>query len=49
MQLLTMAQGSPDWLAARLGRVTMSELKTLLVKGKGPGDLAPGLFRICTN
>ncbi|WP_346796057.1 YqaJ viral recombinase family protein [Halomonas sp. Bachu 37] len=44
MQLLTMEQGSPDWLAARLGRVTMSELKTLLVKGKGPGGFGTGAF-----
>ncbi|MWJ27449.1 exonuclease [Halomonas sp. ZH2S] len=44
MQLLTMAQGSPDWLAARLGRVTMSELKTLLVNGKGPGGFGTGAF-----
>lgn len=44
MQLLTMEQGSPEWLAARLGRVTMSELKTLLVKGKGPGGFGTGAF-----
>nr|WP_298966608.1 lambda exonuclease family protein [uncultured Halomonas sp.] len=42
MQILTMPQGSPEWLAARLGRVTMSELKSLLVKGKGPGGLGAG-------
>lgn len=42
MQILTMPQGSPEWLAARLGRVTMSELKTLLVNGKGPGGLGTG-------
>ena len=42
MQVLTMEQGTPEWLAARLGRVTMSELKALLVKGKGPGGLGTG-------
>ena len=42
MQILTMPQGSPEWLAARLGRVTMSELKALLVNGKGPGGLGTG-------
>ncbi|MGE6776511.1 lambda exonuclease family protein [Vreelandella titanicae] len=42
MQVLNMEQGTPEWLAARLGRVTMSELKTLLVKGKGPGGFGTG-------
>lgn len=42
MQILTMPQGSSEWLAARLGRVTMSELKALLVNGKGPGGLGAG-------
>lgn len=42
MQILTMDQGTPEWQAARLGIVTMSELKTLLVKGKGPGGLGVG-------
>nr|WP_298967324.1 lambda exonuclease family protein [uncultured Halomonas sp.] len=42
MQVLTMEQGTPEWLAARLGRVTMSELKALLVKGKGPCGLGTG-------
>ncbi|KUJ86696.1 MAG: exonuclease, phage-type [Halomonas sp. 54_146] len=42
MQILNMPQGSPEWLAARLGCVTMSELKSLLVKGKGPGGLGAG-------
>ncbi|GEK49484.1 lambda exonuclease family protein [Vreelandella venusta] len=42
MKILTMPQGSPEWLAARLGRVTMSELKTLLVNGKGPSGLGAG-------
>ncbi|RUR31156.1 lambda exonuclease family protein [Vreelandella nanhaiensis] len=42
MQVLTMEQGTPEWLAARLGRVTMSELKALLVKGKGPCGFGTG-------
>ncbi|WP_280563521.1 MULTISPECIES: lambda exonuclease family protein [unclassified Chromohalobacter] len=42
MQILTLDQGTPEWHAARLGIVTMSELKTLLVKGKGPGGLGSG-------
>ncbi|MCL5426865.1 MAG: YqaJ viral recombinase family protein [Gammaproteobacteria bacterium] len=44
MQVLNMEQGTPEWLAARLGRVTMSELKTLLVNGKGPGGFGTGAF-----
>jgi|TARA_B100000700_G_scaffold297869_1_gene363187 hypothetical protein len=42
MQILTLEQGTPEWHAARLGIVTMSELKTLLVKGKGPGGFGAG-------
>ena len=42
MQVLEVEQGSPDWLAARLGIVTMSELKTLLVKGRGPSGFGAG-------
>ncbi|PTL89144.1 exonuclease [Halomonas litopenaei] len=42
MQILTMEQGTPEWQAARLGIITMSELKTLLVKGKGPGGFGTG-------
>ncbi|MDZ7852293.1 MAG: YqaJ viral recombinase family protein [Halomonas sp.] len=44
MQILTLEQGTPEWHAARLGIVTMSELKTLLVKGKGPGGFGAGAF-----
>tara|TARA_R110002012_G_scaffold106831_2_gene248116 strand:+ start:3685 stop:4296 length:612 start_codon:yes stop_codon:yes gene_type:complete len=44
MQVLNMEQGTPEWLAARLGRVTMSELKTLLANGKGPGGFGTGAF-----
>nr|WP_163501345.1 lambda exonuclease family protein [Halomonas socia] len=42
MHILTLEQGTPEWHAARLGIVTMSELKTLLVKGKGPGGFGTG-------
>jgi len=42
MQILTLEQGTSEWHAARLGIVTMSELKTLLVKGKGPGGFGAG-------
>jgi len=42
MQILTLGQGTPEWHAARLGIITMSELKTLLVKGKGPGGFGTG-------
>ncbi|MDW5376401.1 YqaJ viral recombinase family protein [Halomonas sp. HP20-15] len=42
MQILTLEQGTPEWHAARLGIVTMSELKTLLVKGKGSGSFGTG-------
>jgi predicted phage-related endonuclease len=42
MQILTLDQGTPEWHAARLGIITMSELKTLLVKGKGSGGFGAG-------
>jgi len=42
MQILTLDQGTPEWHTARLGIVTMSELKTLLVKGKGPRGFGTG-------
>mgnify|MGYP000488733000 CR=1 FL=1 len=42
MQILTLEQGTPEWHAARLGIITMSELKTLLVKGKGPAGFGAG-------
>ncbi len=42
MQILTLEQGTPEWHAARLGIVTMSELKTLLVNGKGPDGFGAG-------
>ncbi|REC94965.1 lambda exonuclease family protein [Kushneria indalinina] len=42
MQILNYEQGTAEWHAARLGIVTMSELKTLLVNGKGPGSFGAG-------
>nr|WP_299244211.1 lambda exonuclease family protein [uncultured Halomonas sp.] len=42
MQILTLEQGTPEWHAARLGIVTMSEVKTLLVNGKGPRGFGAG-------
>ncbi|ARS53544.1 lambda exonuclease family protein [Kushneria konosiri] len=42
MQILNCEQGTPEWHAARLGIVTMSELKLLLVKGKGPDGFGAG-------
>lgn len=42
MQILNCEQGTIEWHAARLGIVTMSQLKTLLVKGKGPGSFGAG-------
>nr|WP_299379729.1 lambda exonuclease family protein [uncultured Halomonas sp.] len=42
MQILTLEQGTQEWHAARLGIVTMSEVKTLLVNGKGPGGFGVG-------
>ncbi|TDX28321.1 YqaJ-like recombinase protein [Modicisalibacter xianhensis] len=44
MEILTFEQGTPEWQAARLGIVTMSEIKTLLVKGKGPGGFGTGAY-----
>ena len=37
-------QGTPEWLALRLGIVTCSELDTLLVNGKGEAGLGAGAF-----
>lgn len=42
MQILTLVQGTPEWHAVRLGIITMSELKALLVKGKGSGGFGAG-------
>lgn len=36
MQTLNHEQGTPEWFEARLGIVTMSRLKSLLVNGKHP-------------
>ena len=44
MEILTFEQGTPEWCAARLGIVTMSEIKTLLVKGKGPAGFGTGAY-----
>lgn len=37
-------QGTPEWLALRLGIITCSELDTLLVNGKGEAGLGAGAF-----
>ncbi|WP_417618782.1 lambda exonuclease family protein [Oceanisphaera sp.] len=42
MQILKFEQGDPEWIAARMGIVTMSELQCLLVNGKGPGGFGTG-------
>lgn len=40
--LRKLQQGTDEWLAARCGIVTMSEVHCLLVKGKGPAGLGAG-------
>lgn len=45
MQVITsVEQGSADWLALRLGIVTMSELDCLLVNGKGEAGFGVAAF-----
>jgi len=45
MQIITeVDQGSPEWLALRLGIVTCSELECLLVNGKGEAGFGTGAF-----
>lgn len=45
MQIITeVEQGSPEWLALRLGIVTCSELECLLVNGKGEAGFGAGAF-----
>lgn len=45
MQIITdIEQGSAEWLALRLGIVTMSELECLLVNGKGEAGFGTGAF-----
>lgn len=44
MEILDFPQGSDDWIESRLGIVTMSEVKRLLVKGKGPGGFGEGAY-----
>lgn len=42
--VLTMPQGSDEWLQARLGIATASELECLLVNGKGEGGFGVAAF-----
>lgn len=42
MQILNLEQGTSEWLDARLGIVTMSELSALLVKGKSASGFGAG-------
>lgn len=42
--ILTMEQGSPEWLQARLGIATASELDCLLVAGKGEGGFGVAAY-----
>lgn len=45
MQIITeIEQGSPEWLALRLGIATCSELDCLLVDGKGEAGFGVGAF-----
>lgn len=45
MQIITeVQQGSPEWLALRLGIATCSELECLLVNGKGEAGFGAGAF-----
>lgn len=45
MQIITeVEQGSPEWLALRLGIVTSSELDCLLTNGKGEAGFGVGAF-----
>jgi len=45
MQVITdIAQGTPEWLALRLGIVTCSELDCLLVEGKGEAGFGVAAF-----
>lgn len=40
MKILDLEQGTPEWKAARAGRVTASKLSDLLAKGKGGAESA---------
>lgn len=43
MQIITdVQQGTPEWLALRLGIITCSELDSLLVNGKGEAGFGTG-------
>lgn len=45
MKIITeLEQGTPEWLALRLGIVTCSELECLLVNGKGEAGFGTGAF-----
>lgn len=44
MHILDCTQGTPEWLAARLGIITCSELDCLLVDGKHPSGLGAAAF-----
>lgn len=45
MQIITdIEQGTPEWLALRLGIVTCSELDCLLVAGKGEAGFGVAAF-----
>lgn len=45
MKIITeIEQGTPEWLALRLGIITCSELECLLVNGKGESGFGAGAF-----
>ena len=40
MKIIECAQGTPEWKAARAGRVTASKVKDIMAKGKGSAESA---------
>ena len=40
MKIINVEQGTPEWKAARVGRVTASKIKDILAKGKGNAESA---------
>lgn len=44
MQILNLEQGTPEWLEARLGIVTMSKVGSLLVNGKSASGLGKDAY-----
>lgn len=44
MQILNLEQGTPEWLEARLGIVTMSKVGSLLVNGKSTSGLGKDAY-----